>query len=502
MTEHQHKMDQKLAAWAATRKLSVETLRKMRVESGAAQFGDIKRYAVVFGYYRDGERVNYKARALDTKLYKQQKGGEQRLYNLDRVLAGPLDTLYWVEGEIDVLSMIECGIPDDSVTSLPGGAPSENTDDPMSSRRYECVLAALGEGLHAVKRHVIVTDNDVPGRALRDDLVSILGAGKCWYVDWPDGIKDANEALVAWGPEDVLRFLHDGQREWPLDGVYSLSDYPEPKPSTVWLPGWEEWEGKVRLATKTLSVFTGYPAHGKTHFVRQMWFNVARKYNINVADFSAETRPVPQLRCLLRQFFHRKLERDMDNDERRTADEWINDHYKFINQPNGRVTVEWMKNKIEEVTHRYGCRVFIIDPWNKMEGDFDHRSITETQWIGQQLDDFRRLAVALDIHIMILAHPAKPLPGMRSQPPDLYAISGSQHWNNAVDQGFCIHRKKKYDKDTGMRLTEATVYHLKSRDDDLLGYESLMEMRLDLSTGCYVSIDYETYSEKLVGGVK
>jgi hypothetical protein len=35
-------------------------------------------------------------------------------------------------------------------------------------------------------------------------------------------------------------------------------------PMTLWKPGFDEWERKVMLTPRTLSVVTGHPDHGKT----------------------------------------------------------------------------------------------------------------------------------------------------------------------------------------------------------------------------------------------
>jgi hypothetical protein len=61
---------------------------------------------------------------------------------------------------------------------------------------------------------------------------------------------------------------------WPIADIYRLSDLPEPAPMALWQPGFEEWERKVILAPRTLSVVTGHPGHGKTTLWNQIWFSV------------------------------------------------------------------------------------------------------------------------------------------------------------------------------------------------------------------------------------
>jgi twinkle protein len=483
-------MDAEILQWATSRGLSENVLSRMRVEGGAAQFGHETPKAIVFGYYRDGNRVNYKARRIDTKAYKQEKGGEQRFYNLDKVLDGVKDTVWITEGEMDALSIVECGIAaDNGVLSVPTGAPADASDEPGDMKKYQYVLDALEGGLSEVSRFVIATDNDSPGRALRSDLVALLGAAKCWFVDFPEGVKDANEALVQWGAEDLKAFLTDGQQEWPIEGIYTLDQVPEPPKLELWEPGFPEWESRVKLAARTLSVFTGIPGHGKTHFSQQIWFNIARKYGIRVALLSAETGIKPHVRKNLRQFYFSKAEFQLTDEEKREADEWISQHFVFVNHPNARPTFPWLCEMIEAAHARHGCRAFVCDPWNKLESNYDRRKQSETQWIGECLDDLLDLTRSLDMHIQIVAHPAKPTdPQARNRAPDLYSISGSAHWSNRVDQGFSISRPKLVDED-GNRSTGCEFYHLKTRFEEL-GWPCKLPMRLD-DNKCFRSSEYE-----------
>ncbi len=75
-----------------------------------ARMADGQEHASIFFPYRkDGEVVNWKARALNEKLFTQKKGGEQMLFNLESALGG--GDVYITEGEMDALSLIEAGIP-------------------------------------------------------------------------------------------------------------------------------------------------------------------------------------------------------------------------------------------------------------------------------------------------------------------------------------------------------------------------------------------------------
>lgn len=479
-----------LEKWLGDRGISTKTSENWPVAAGTVRFGDGKHDCAVFGYFRNGERVNWKARPLDHKDYRQEKGGKARFWNLDRVLDGPQDVIYIVEGEVDALSLAEAGIPEHAILSVPNGAPSQQPEKIQDSAKFAYVLDALDEGLKPSKA-VLACDNDEPGRYLRQGLATILGKARCAYVDWPDGVKDANELLCRDGADALRRHVTEQQQPWPIVGLYGLDELPEPPELELWKPGFPEWENKVRLAPTMLSVLTGRPGHGKSHFAQQLWHQIAREHQIRVAVFSAETPSKPYIRRYQRQFYHGKLERDMDDEERVFADEWIREHFVFMQHPNARPTFGWLMDTIEAAAQRHGCRAAIVDPWNKLEADFDPGHQRETQWIGDCLDTMLDAARALNLHLMIVAHPTKPDSERRRQAPDLYDISGSQHWNNRVDQGFTMHRPTVVGED-GSRHTEADFYQRKARFEEL-GHPCKLKMDLNLETGAYESIDYREW---------
>lgn len=473
--------------WASARGLSRESLKACGV-SAATKFFDGKNLpAVVFSYFdENGDTVNWKARAITEKSWTQQGGGTQQAYNIANVLADIPDTVWITEGEIDAVSLVEGGVPINAVLSIPNGAPKEGSE--ITEKRYQWLYTALEHGLMPVKKFVLAVDDDAPGRVLRQHLLSILGAAKCWFVEWGE-VKDANEFLTQYGKDKFTKFLKVAPQPWPIEGVYTLDEIPEAAPLELWDMGFPEFESKMRLAPTMVSCVTGYPGHGKSHLFQQVWWNASGLHHFPVAIFSAETRTKPFLRRNLRQFHHRKLERDMTDLEKSSADDTIRRRFRFIGHDDDRPSVDWLLDMIEVAAIREGCRAVVIDPWNKIEPGYDSRQTTETEWIGRSLDEFIQAARGLNIHIQIIAHPAKPEYSARQHAPDLYAISGSQHWNNRVDQGFVIHREKFFDE--GQRKTDAVLIHKKSRFEEM-GYPCTVDMKYEVGTGNFRCTEGET----------
>jgi twinkle protein len=484
-------LSEKGRAFAADRHLSGQTLAKLGVVSGTAFFPELERKAeaLIFPYGK-----GWKARAIEDKAFVASKGWQVSFWNLERVLRTASMgeyPVYVVEGEIDALSLIEAGISEHCILSVPSGARErKENEDVTTVRGYTYVAEALKAGLNKVKKFVWCGDSDGPGLALRQDMARLLGQGRFWFVDWPEGCKDANDLLCSDGRDAVHDMVLDGALPWPVQGVYRLRDLPDPPPLTTWSPGFPQWESKVMLAPRTLSVVTGHPGHGKTQLMGQIWYQVAKAYDLTICTASFETRPKPHLRRLLRSSYCGKREVEMSAEEKTRADDWINAHYLFVVHPEQRPTLEWFLDMAEVAVIRDGAKVVQADPWNRMEAART-RDENETEYIGRCLRTLYVFANDMNCHVQVVAHPAKSDRMHRKHPPELEDIAGSKHWDNMPDQGFVVHRPEMFGTD-GSRKTEAVLFHRKARIEEL-GYPCRLKLNFDLAHGRYVSTDYDGF---------
>ena len=476
---------------ARSRGISPETLDSLGVKSGTAGFREGKAEALFWPYVVDGEVVNWKATRIGEKGFTGMPGGRMCVHHLDELTS---ETLYIVEGEWDMASLVEAGVPLSSVTTIPNGAQISTAEGDETPSGYLYAEELLERTQGTLKRIVWCGDMDGPGLGLRHVMAKIFGAARFHFVDWPEGCKDANDMLLADGPEAVFDLVTNGFLPWPVDGLYRMNELPEPPPIQTWEPGFPEWENKIRLSPGMLSVCTGHPGHGKTHLFSQIWYQVARAYQVKVAIASFETRAKPHHQRVIRTLMSGKLEKDMSDAERRWADDWINDAYLWIQEPLDKpATLEWLLDRAEVAVVRHGCRVVQIDPWNRLEGQ-RARGESETDYIGRCLSAIYKFAQQMDCHVQILAHPAKMDGKFRGNAPALEDISGSKNWDNRVDQGFVVHRPNMTNDD-GTRATEAVLIQRKARFEEL-GYPCSLDLRLNLERGRYESIDYETQFER------
>jgi twinkle protein len=469
-------------AWAKERGISQQTLERLGVASGTAFFPDLQRKSpALFFQYRDG----WKARAFPEKSFVASKGLKMSFWGEQDAIGS--NDIFITEGELDRCAMVESGVAPECVVSVPNGAKQRTTEEPAETRGYGYVEAALSAGLNRAKRFIWCGDGDDTGLSLRADMARILGAARFWFVEWPEGCKDPNDVLRAEGAEFLYGLVTNGILPWPVAGLYRLNELPEPAPLSLWHPGFSEWENKLLLAPRTLSVVTGHPGHGKTQLWVQIWYQIIQAYHLIMCCASFETRPKPHIRRQLRSLYWREKEKNLTADQIKKADDWISEHYFFAVHPEQRQSLEWFLDIAEVAIVRHGARVIQIDPWNRLEASRGQNE-TETEYIGRCLRTLYVFASDMNCHVQIIAHPSKMESSRRGRVPDLEDIAGSKHWENMVDQGFVVHRPQMFDGVN--RKTEAMLYHKKSRFDEL-GYPCKLALRFDLETMRYVSIDYE-----------
>jgi len=166
------------------------------------------------------------------------------------------------------------------------------------------------------------------------------------------------------------------------------------------------------------------------------------EHNWDVAFAAFETRPQTDHRRALRTWFSRKGPAYQSAEELAAADGWIDRHFSFIcPSDDDLVTLGWLLEKAAASVVRHGVKIVVIDPWNELDHERPN-GMSETEYTGLAIKEFKRFARKYQIHLIVVAHPTKlardkdgklPMPSM-------YDISGSAHWFNKADVGVVVHR--------------------------------------------------------------
>ena len=465
-------LSQSAVEWSIReRHISRETLERLGVRSGITFFPEDKlRHESLFFPFSGG---SWQARSIEGKAFVTNPGFKRNFFNIDRVLEVLPSTVYITEGCMDACALVEAGIPEYQVLAITGSQQKPAKD---LVKGYAFIDDALRAGLANATRFVWCGDNDPSGIVLRDDVCRVLGAARFMFIEWPEGIKDANQFLIERGSDALHTVLTTGMRPWPVHGLFRMGELIEPPPLQTWSTGFPSWDDKIKIAPRTLSVVTGQPGHGKTQLFQQIWYQIAYKYDLVGCMASFETKPKPHLRRQLRRLYPGPIEE---------ADAWIEQHYLYLVHPEGRPTLPWFMEMAEVAVIRHGAKFIQLDPWNRLEAARD-RSETETEYILRVLREMHQFAQDMDVHVQIIAHPAKVDSRRRGQAPELEDISGSKHWDNVVDQGFVIHRPVLFED--GVRKTECKLIQKKARLEEL-GYVCEVDLNYIIDNGAYISIE-------------
>lgn len=434
---------------------------------------------ICFNYFKDSQLINIKFRAKD-KDFKLAKNAELVFYNLDSLKDET--TAIIVEGEIDCLSMYEAGFY--NVVSVPNGAGTGN-----QQLKY---LDNCWQYFEDKDKIIIFTDDDEPGRNLKNELARRLGKDRCMYVTYPEGCKDANDILLKHG-KGMLQSMVDQAKRWPIEGItvvedvykevcdYYLNGYPK-----GFEAGIGEFDELLTFSGGQMTIVTGTPSSGKSEFLDYITTSLARRHNWKFTTCSFENPTSIHITKLMEKFvglsfnFRKDPSHRMQQNEFEEAIYLTDTYFSFLNIQQADITVQGIIAKLKEVVLKTGIKGVVIDPWNYIEHKIP-AGYTETQYISEALTLFKEFALKTDIHLFIVAHPKKMVKDNTGQypPATMYDIAGSAHFFNKTDNGISIHRN--FTDDT------VTVYTQKVRFS-WLGKIGYTRYKFDTFTRKYMQI--------------
>lgn len=435
------------------RKIGARIVNKLGIYAQTRNFPNPvgRSECIVFPYVWDGEVRNHKYRPHPAKSPQQQdRGALPTLYNADAVKAAEGGTLYWVEGEPDVAAMLECGYG--NAVSLKDGAPKQ-----ANFREDDERFAAMkthAAALEKVQRHVIATDMDEAGRALAEEIARRVGRHKACLVEWPEGRKDACDALREDGLEELQRCIEEAY-PYPIDGIFPLNEdevmaFIDAPPIPTLTTGTMATDGILKFpAEGRLIVLTGYANQGKTTFMRFLMVHHIRKYRRKWLVFSPEHMPPAAFyREVAECWIGKPIRKSASDGLPSATHEEVADALVHI-KPAVKVlaadsvdtepTLDWLLERATAMVLRDGITDFAIDPWNEVE--HARGNMNETEYIGRCLQRLRSWSARHGCNVWVNPHPSKPPPlrnGEKRKPPDGYDISGSAHWMNKPDLGITV----------------------------------------------------------------
>ncbi len=442
-------LSEQALGWLKSRGLSQKTAETLRVKETRAFIRAVNEETdcVVFPYFNNGHEYAAKVRAIASKGFACQ-GAPQTFFNIENV--EPNDWMIIAEGEVDAATFVEAGYC--SAVSIPNGAPMKVVDgavDPKEDGKFKFVWDAKKQ-IDAAERIVIATDADGPGQAAAEEIARRIGKDRCWYVEYPDGCKDANDVWLKYGQEGIDRLLSDC-KPWPISGLYDsshffqqLDDIYDKGIGRGETTGYPTVDEIYTIAPGQLTIVTGHPSSGKSEFVDQLMVNLAQEKGWRHAICSFENEPRLHIAKLVskymrKPFFDGPTPR-MTKRELEQGKSFVQSNFSFLYQADGSLaSLDSILERLRVAVMRHGIRGAVIDPYNYIAKPKD---VAETDWISNMLSQVRLFAQAHEVHVWFVAHPTKMMRGTDGKlpVPNGNDISGSAAWWAKADCGISVHR--------------------------------------------------------------
>jgi twinkle protein len=461
----------RLVKWFTGRKISQDTLIKMKIYSDTEYMPQLERdiEVICFPYFLDEKLVNIKFRGQE-KTFKMVSGAELILWNINCLKN--YNTVIITEGEIDALTYVENGF--DNVLSVPNGA-NKNLE----------YLDGYIDLFKPIEKILLSVDNDSKGIELRDELIRRFGAEKCLIIDLKE-CKDANEFLCKYSGLELQDAVKTA-KQVPVKGIILIDDiYSDILDlyETGIKPGLkidnEEIDDLVTWELARFVIATGVPGSGKGEVIDYIVSKLNLLYGWKVAYFTPENYPLKfHYAKIYEKLIGKKFKKD-NTIEFDMAYEYIKENYFYIlNEEN--LTPESVLNSAKILVETKGINILVVDPWNKLDHQIQ-KGDNETQYTSKTLDKLINFGLFNNVLVILVAHPRIIYDG---KIPNLYNISGSAHFYNKCDRGFTVNRLKN---DDNIMLNEIEIHWQKERFKHL-GTQGISNLKYNYINGRFQKND-------------
>jgi len=440
---------------------------------------------ISFNYFVNDELVNYKFRSPKEKDFRQLYGGKPVIYKYNDVIGK--DVVIITEGEFDSLALEVAGF--ENSCSVNQGAP--NPDDQNTDKKLACITNCF-EVFERAKTIIIATDNDLNGKNLRDILIKKFTAEKCKIINWPDDIKDVNEALCLLGVGKVRELVNNASCA-KIDGVFSADDCfdrmlftfrnGKNRGTSTHLQG---LDGHFTWRTGEVTLWTGYNNEGKSKFLKQLLLLKSFNENWRHAIFCPEELPIEDvyddfIHALIGKNIDRAYANVMDESEYRAGIEFLRDKIFIINPE--KPTLENIFEKASYLIRRYDIKTLTIDPYNQIWHEMASGE-REDLYISRFMASLKSFAVKHDICLNLVAHQVTPVVEKdKNYPkPNLYRVKGGGTFADKTDNLLFVWRQNR---NTNKRDTSVTVGSEKIKKQLLTGFPGEIALEFNPTTNRY-----------------
>lgn len=483
------------------KKISEETLEYFKIGQDKVYFPFIEDEipTLVYPYIQENRLVNY---VYFGKFKTSEIGGLETCFNYDNI---DNDTTYIVMDELEVFTFYECGLK--NTISLFGGAHLEDSSDKTKNKVLD-FLSNIENKISTVKKIVLAFPNNDKGNMLRDELVRRLGKEKCWIVQPPEFDYCWNDVLVDYGKQK-LHSLLETAKLIPVKGLFDVDDVEDKVDELYhkglrkgYSTGFDTLDEYYTVVPGQWTVVTGIPGHGKSNVLDNIMVNLAKNDDWRFGIFSPENQPIARhFASIMEKYFEAPFDIGKPNrineEQKEEGKKWLKEHFSIIlPDEDANWSIDGVLELAKVLVYRKGMKGLVIDPWNELDHSRPGNQ-TETEYVSAVLTKIRQFARNYDVHVWLVAHPAKLYKDKDGKypVPTPYDISGSAHYRNKADNAITVWRNVGHEDQT---VADVHIQKIRFKE---VGKVGLCSLRFNPVSGCFIDdIDQDKRRKSLEDG--
>lgn len=288
-----------------------------------------------------------------------------------------------------------------------------------------------------------------------------------------------------------MAIIRHGEIVEGVKALYESGGFPRGK-----LTGWPSVDELYTVGMNQWTLVTGSPNSGKSEWLDALMVNLAKQGKWKFFIYSPENQPLELHHAkILEKYVGKPFNPGptprMDAEEVDEGEAWMDGKFFFC-KPESPDIESIVAEAIQEVTS-YGKNWntgIVIDPWNFLE---HHRPShwSETEYVSAILSRVIEVVRAYNIHLWLVAHPAKQTPRKDGTyaVPTPRDISGSAHFWNKADNCITVWRDQSgQSKEVEIHIQKIRFKHI--------GRLGIAKLNYDRTTGRY----HEQFTPQLITG--
>lgn len=452
-----YNLNNKLIEKFKTKGITEKTLQKYHISQSRAYYFDIEteHHSLVFPYYKNNAVVNLVYMAAGKRG--SEKLGEQICYGYDEI---NLEHTIFVSDEIEKLTFFEAGFS--NVISIFGGENYKQKQLKNNTNLNLDFLANVEDKIKDVKKFTLAMPHNDYGFFLLEELLRRLGKERCWTVKPMEAGSNWNNLFVNFGHEKFLEAFNLA-KPFPVKGIFDIDDVEDGFDELYeiglrkgFATGFASVDECYTVVPGQMSIVTGIPGHGKSNFLDALVVNLAMKHSWKFGIFSPENQPIQRhFANILEKYtdapFNFGPTTRISMEQKESGKIWLKEHFSIIlPDEDDSWSIDGILSLAKVLVYRRGIKGLIIDPWNELDHTRTNNQ-TETEYISSMLTKIRQFARNYDVHVWLVAHPAKLYKDKDGKypVPTPYDIAGCHSSDTEVltNRGFVIHKDITKDDD-------------------------------------------------------